>query len=263
MNRKEQVDMVLCKDVLNFMDQIAPFELAEEWDNIGLMAGSGNAEVKKILVCLDVTTDALRYAAEVKADLIVAHHPMIFKGLKRVCDDEAKGRMIYTAVRNGIGVISAHTNLDYADMGVNVQLASVLELSNTEILGGGPGRVGMLEKRMNFDEFVMHVKGKLDVPHIRVAGKVNNEIQKVAVFSGSFDDDLDAVLQSGADAVVTGDIKHHTALDACEAGICIIDAGHFATERVVLPYLAGALKKRFSEIETFCFEQETDPFITY
>ncbi len=255
--------MVSCKDVLDFLDKIAPFEMAEEWDNIGLMAGSGNAEVKKILVCLDVTSASLRYAIEMKTDLIVTHHPMIFKGLKRVCDDEAKGRLIYTAVRSGIGVISAHTNLDYADGGVNVQLASVLGLSNTTILGGGPGRVGMLEKRMSFDEFVMHVKRKLEVPHIKTAGKVNDRIQKVAVFSGSFDDDLGAVLESGADAVVTGDLKYHTAIDAGEAGICIIDAGHFATERVVLPYLAGALKKRFSEIETFCFEHEADPFITY
>jgi len=255
--------MVTCSDVADFLEQIAPPQLAEEWDNTGLIAGSSNAGVKKILVCLDVTFAALKKAAAEKADLIVSHHPLIFKGIKRIVEDDVKGRQIFTAIRNGISVISAHTNLDYADKGVNFRLASVLGLTDTVLLGNGPGRVGMLENRKNLNDFVRYVKDCLDVPNVRVVGRADSGIEKVAVFSGSFDGDLDAVQRSGADVTVTGDIKYHTALDAAEAGMCLIDAGHFNTEKIVLPYLAALLAERFPDVEIVRYKQETDPFITY
>ena len=255
--------MVTCSDVMEFLEQIAPQALAEEWDNVGLMAGSKNAGIKKILVCLDVTFGALKKAVAEKADLIVSHHPLIFKGIKRIVEDDVKGRQIYAAIRNGISVISAHTNLDYADRGVNYRLASVLGLTDTVLLGDGPGRVGMLENRKSLNDFVRHVKECLDVPAVRVVGRADAGIQKVAVFSGSFDDDLSTVQRSGAEVIVTGDVKYHTALDAAEAGMCMIDAGHFNTEKIVLPYLAASLAERFPEVEITRYKQETDPFITY
>ncbi len=263
MSRKEKMFMVRCRDVLNFMEKIAPSDLAEEWDNIGLIAGSINGKVERMLVCLDVTDAALRKASSIKADLIVTHHPMIFKGLKSVSEDNVKGRQIYSTIRSGINIISAHTNLDYAEAGVNTQLASVLGLYDTALIGKGPGRVGSLKERMSFDAFVAHVKKCLKVPCVRAAGKADAGVMKAAVFSGSFDDDLDAVLLTGAEVLVTGDLKYHTALDARESNMCIIDAGHFNTERIVLPYLAAALSERFPETEVIHFKQEKDPFITY
>lgn len=255
--------MVTCKDVMEFMQELAPSELAEEWDNIGLMAGSKTGKVEKILVCLDATVSALEKAADIGADLIVTHHPVIFRGLKSVTEDDITGKRIYTAIRNGISIVSAHTNLDHADNGVNAQLASVLRLRDITLLGRGPGRVGMLEERMEFSAFVSHVKECLGVSHVRAAGCYPTGIRKIAVFGGSFDDDLEAVRNSCVDVVVTGELKYHTALDASEAGMCIIAAGHFSTERIVLPYLASELAGKFPAVEVICFDEERDPFITY
>jgi dinuclear metal center YbgI/SA1388 family protein len=254
--------MIKCGDVMDYIEQLAPAELAEEWDNTGLLLGGTQHGVSRIMVCLDVTYEALAAAVSQNVDLIVTHHPVIFKGIKRISEDDAKGKQLYTAVSNGICVISAHTNLDHADCGVNARLAETLGLENTVLLGKGPGRMGSLKERMSFDDFVAHVKQRLDVPFVRTVGSAVSGISKVAVFSGSFDNDLEALQASDADAVVTGDLKYHTALDAREAGLCLIDAGHFGTERVILPYLAAALAKRFPETEVIRFSQEKDPFIT-
>ncbi len=255
--------MITCGDVNNFIEQLAPPEMAEEWDNTGLLLGSSDHSVERILVCLDITSATLAEAVSKKADLIVTHHPVIFKSIKRICNDDIKGRQLFTAISNGISVISAHTNLDYVENGVNAQLAAVLELNAIVTLGKGPGRTGMLNRNMSLECFIAHVKDKLDVPFVRVVGRPVSDVCSVAVFSGSFDDDLEAMLGSGADAVVTGDLKYHTALDAREAGLCLIDAGHFNTEKIILPYLAAKLAERFPEIEVIQYKQEKDPFITY
>lgn len=255
--------MITCGDVLDFIQELAPSELAEEWDNIGLMTGGRKKEVNRILVCLDPTADALSKAEEIRADLLVTHHSLVFRGMKRVTDDDVTGSRVYFAISKGICVISAHTNLDYADSGVNAQLASVLGLNDPEVLGDGPGRVGMLKEKSDIGSFISHVKTALGVSHVRVAGSASSGVQRVAVFSGSFDDDLDAVKRSGADVVVTGELKHHTALDAREAGLCFIVASHFSTERIIVPYLASAIADRFPSVEVMCYEQEADPFISY
>lgn len=260
---KGAIIVITCGDVLDFLQELAPSELAEEWDNTGLMAGGRKKKVNRILVCLDPTADALNKAAEIRADLLVTHHSLIFRGIKRVTDDDITGSRVYTAIRNNISVISAHTNLDHADSGVNAQLASVLGLSDTEVLGNGPGRVGMLKERTDLGSFISKVKKALGISHVRVAGSAGSGIRKVAVFSGSFDDDLDVIKSSCADVVVTGELKHHTALDAREAGLCFVVASHFTTERPVVTYLASALADRFPSVDVLCYEQETDPFIAY
>lgn len=254
--------MIKCRDVMEYIEQLAPAELAEEWDNTGLLLGGSDRIVSRIMVCLDVTAEALEAAVNKKVDLIVTHHPVIFRGIKKISEDDVKGKQLFYAVSNGISVISAHTNLDYADNGVNVKLAETLGLENTALLGKGPGRTGLLKEKMSFDDFIAYVKERLEVPFVRTVGNTVSGIGKVAVFCGSFNDDLKALLESGADAVVTGDLKYHTALDAREAGLCLIDAGHFSTERVILPYLAAVLAERFPETEVIRFSQEKDPFIT-
>lgn len=255
--------MITCGDVLDFLQELAPSELAEEWDNIGLMTGSRDKKVGRILVCLDITSDALHHAAEIRADLVVAHHPLIFRGIRRITDDDVTGSRICTAIRSGISVISAHTNLDHSDSGVNVQLAKALGVGELEVLGRGPGRVGMLKERTDLGTFISRVKAALGTTHVRVAGTAAAGVRKVAVFSGSFDDDLEAVKRSCPDVVVTGELKHHTALDVREEGLCFIAAGHFSTERIVVPYLASVLAGRFPSVEVMSFDREQDPFIAY
>lgn len=255
--------MALCSDIMTFVEQIAPYELAEEWDNVGLLVGNRESKVERIMLCLDITTASLEEAIDKKVDLIVTHHPVIFKGLKRLIESEVKGSLVYTLIRNGINVYTAHTNLDFAVSGVNTHLAASLGLKGIESLGEGPGKTGILDSQVSLDTFIKRIKNSLKVPFVRVAGKAEQGVRKVAVFCGSFDDNLEILMQSNADVLVTGDLKYHTALDACEAGLCIIDAGHFNTEKVILPVLAAALKYNFAGIETFCFQQEEDPFNTY
>lgn len=254
--------MAYCRDIVSFLEQAAPPELAEDWDNIGLLVGSPSNTVKKILVCLDITHAAIDEAVKTGADLIVTHHPVIFKGIKKLNEDEKTAGLLYLLIRNNISVYSAHTNLDFAEQGVNTCLADALGLKQTEMLGNGPGKVGILENECNLPEFIARVKTNLCVPFVRVTGRADSGIMKAAVFSGSFDGDLRAVAASGADVLVTGDLKYHTALDAREMGMCIVDAGHFSTEKIALPRLAEAIQKGFSDIEVSCFSDEKDPLIT-
>jgi dinuclear metal center YbgI/SA1388 family protein len=255
--------MTTCRDIIGFLEKLAPVELAEEWDNVGLLVGTGEREIGKIMLCLDITAASIKEAVSGGADMIVTHHPVIFKGLKRLIEEDAKGKLLYELMRNGICVYAAHTNLDFADSGVNTCLAEALGLHDLEPLGKGPGKTGYLEKPTSLEEYIELVKKALTVSRVRVAGKRTKPVRKVAVFSGSFDDDLEVVKQSGADLLVTGDLKYHTALDAVEAGICIIDAGHFNTEKIVLPPVAGLLRAQFPGTDVFCFDLEEDPFKTY
>jgi len=255
--------MIKCAEIISFMEELAPKTLKEEWDNTGLLVGNRDAAIKRVLVCLDITMASIKEALSRKADLIITHHPVIFNGVKRLDEQDFKGKQLYKLIQNGLCVYAAHTNLDYADKGVNTCLALALGVRNTEILGNGPGKCGKLERKYSMDEFISYVKKRLNVPFLRIAGYAPSGIRKVAVFSGSFDGNLDAVIESNCDVLITGDLKYHTALDAVEAGLCIIDAGHFGTERVVLPYLAKELGKAFPSIEVIQYQEEKDPFITY
>lgn len=255
--------MVQCQDIMNFVEEIAPLALAEEWDNVGLLVGNRDKKVDRVMLCLDITSAALEEAVKNKVNLIITHHPVIFKGLKRLLVGESKGSILHMLIKNDINVYSAHTNLDFAVTGVNTHLAESLRIKNAVTFGEGPGKMGMLDKKMSFHDFIEHVKISLNAPFVRVAGNVENDIQKVAVFCGGFDDDLEAIKQCNPDILVTGDLKHHTAIDAAEEGLCIMDAGHFNTEKVILGPLSKALKENFPGIEVFCFQKEEEPFKTY
>lgn len=252
--------MIKCVDIISFMERLAPQELAESWDNTGLLVGNSEGNIKKILICLDITMASIDEAIAQKADLIITHHPVIFDELKRLNEQDFKGKQLNKLIRNNLSVYSAHTNLDYPDPGVNSCLADALGIHDVVMMGKGPGKCGMLEQKMSLDEFISHVKSSLQAPLLRVVGHAPSGIRKAAVFGGSFDGDLQSVIESGADALVTGDLKYHAALDACEAGLCILDAGHFSTEKVVLPYLARRLREEYPDVEILLFQDENDPF---
>ena len=264
-----------CRDISVFMEEIAPARFAEDWDNIGLMLGSMDKKVKRILVCLDVTSEVSIEAVEKKADLIISHHPLIFNSMKRIIKEDPKGNVIYNLVREDISVYSAHTNLDAAENGVNAKLAERLGLErlinlkdlecqiNIDGRKFGYGKVGYLKKPQKLSDFIESVKTLLEIDKIKLISSINKTIEKAAVFCGSFDDDLKALEGHNIDILVTGDIKYHTAMDALEMGICILDAGHFNTEKIILPELAKLISYRFSDLDVFCSNMEKDPFKTY
>ena len=231
------------------MDAIAPRELALGFDNPGLLVGTRRKEIHKVLVALDCTVETAREAVEFGADLLLTHHPIFLSGVKRVLPDDPETAAAYILIENGIGLFAAHTNLDAAEGGVNDALASVLCLENVDPLSPDDlGRIGTLEDTYTLGEFARLVQRKLDTP-VRITGDENAPVKIVAVVGGSGGSDVRAVASAFADTFVTGEIKHHQALEARYLGLNIIAAGHYETERVVLPPLIERLQRQAHDVQ--------------
>jgi len=365
-------------DVIGLLNQICPPSLAEDWDNVGLQVGDPQAEVTRLLVCLDAEEAALEKALECGVQLILSHHPLIFRPLKRLTPGDAGGRVLFRAIREGVAVASAHTNLDRAADGLNDWLAERLGVVNARPLetlppGGlyklvvyvpvgheqevmealfaagagkigaydrcsfrvagtgsfrgsdatqpfigtpgafeetaevrletivpkallgkvvarmlkahpyeevahdliplanspvdvGLGRIGQLEQELSLAEFAAQVKARLAVPALRLVGDLSRRIRKVAVCGGSGMSTYADAVRNGADCLVTGDVKFHEAQRARAEGVALIDAGHFATEQIMIDGLSRRLRTLLQDcqfdIEIFTMDTEKDPFNT-
>lgn len=238
-------------DIVKIMDGIAPRQLAEDWDNAGFLIGRGNNSVKKIMVALDVSPEVVRQAVEHKVEMLITHHPPIFKPLKNICDSGWQNALLLTCIENGIAVYSAHTSLDSVLGGVNDVLAEKLGLERTVSLVkndgncGALGRVGYLPHKMKFEEFAEKVKKTLGLPFVTgiSAGKT---VHKVALCGGAGIDFAAEALEHGADTYVTGDIKYHEAQNAVFSGLNLIDATHQGTELPVITVLADKISLRLA-----------------
>lgn len=258
-------------EILNYINEIAPLKYAETWDNVGLMVGSRKSEVNKIMLCMDVTARVIEESIDKGANLIVSHHPFLFSKLKSVDFDTMTGQQISKLIKNDINVISAHTNLDVAVGGVNDTLAEAIGLIGCEKLKPyipegfevdmGLGKVGFLPNELAFNEFIDLIKKNLKIQSLRAIGVYPETVKKVATFCGSFDGDLGSVIRHNVDVLITGDIKYHTALDAREMGLCILDVGHYASEHLIVNKLKEIFEKTFNNIEIVCSSLEQDPFI--
>lgn len=217
-------------DILEFLEKLAPLELAEPWDNCGLLIGDKNSDVLKTLVALDVTEAVVCEAIKIGANLIISHHPVIFRDIKHIRDQ----KNIILAIKNDISIISMHTNLDKTF--VNDILAKKLELSNIQSLE--LGKIGTLKAPMHINDFIVYVKEKLNIDSISFANATDT-VYKLAVIGGSGGSFLGKT--QDADTFITGDISYHTFLDAVDMGKNIIDAGHFATENPAMIALVEKL----------------------
>ena len=238
------------KDIVKIMNEMAPARLAEDWDNVGLQVGRNEKEVRVILCALDFSAEVLEQAMQLHADIIVTHHPAIFRGIKQLTDLDWRTALLLEAAREDIAVYSAHTNLDSVAGGVNDVLANLLELTNVEGFAGedtlqGIGRIGVLKEATDLDVFIEKVKRVLKLKHVTVV-PAGRKVHKVAVCGGSGMDFLDYAVQAGADTYVTGDVKYHDAQDAQGKHINLIDATHQATELPVINELADRLALRLS-----------------
>lgn len=241
--------MTTVQDILQFIESIAPAELKAEWDNVGLLCGSSNKEVRTVLVALDPFTHVCEEAVAVGADLLVTHHPLIFQPLSEITDRTTVGKAILTLTRHGIAAINAHTNLDCADGGVNDTLASVLQLQDIKKIPTDPD--GLLRQGtvapQSLDAFLDRLKQALQCPGLRYVEGVQS-VCRVAVGGGSCSSSLSDVIAAGCDTFVTADVKYNQFWDAKEQGINLIDAGHFYTENPVVAVLAGKLQARFPDL---------------
>ena len=252
--------MTTVADILKFVETLAPRAMKMEWDNVGLLCGSKNTEVTKVLVALDPFEGVCHEAAETGAQLIVTHHPLIFRPQKAVTDETSIGRSIMFLCRNGISAINAHTNLDQVSGGVNDVLAEKLGLQNIQIInpvdGYGLLRCGDVEQQP-LETFLATVKEKLGCDGLRYVNS-NKSVCKVAVGGGSCADEMMEAFAAGCDTFVTADIKYNQFWDAYDIGMNLIDAGHFYTENPVVAVLAEKISAAFPEIEVEISKTHTD-----
>lgn len=259
--------MLTAWDVEDKIYAWAPKEYRMDWDNTGLLCGRQDREVRRILVALDPTFDVCEEAAEVGADLLVTHHPLIFQPLKCVTDQDAAGKALLYLIGHDIAAINAHTNLDQAVGGVNDCLAEILGLRDIEVpspCGMDPaGRPWGLLRCGNVDEmplreFAAAVKEKLACSGLRFLDS-ERPVRRVAVGGGACADELETVRAAGCDTFVTADVKYHQFQDALNMGINLIDAGHFETENPICRRLAEYLRRSFPETEVVLSKKHGDP----
>ncbi|MBQ7595653.1 MAG: Nif3-like dinuclear metal center hexameric protein [Clostridia bacterium] len=247
------------KDFYDFLNSRFPFSTQESWDNSGMLVGDENAEVSRAAVVLDITDEAIKYAQTVGANLIISHHPVIFRPQKKVL----AGSLVYSLAQAGISAIGAHTCLDCGDGGVNDVLAEILGLENIEIFPCSESermvRAGILPEPMSAKEMAAHIKSVL-------GGRVlycdcGKKIESVAVCGGAGNDFAGEVVSAGIDAFITGEADHHNFLDAKQAGLNLFAAGHFETENPIVTVLANILRLEFEDTDIVVIPQSS-PVLT-
>jgi dinuclear metal center YbgI/SA1388 family protein len=263
---------VTVQDILNIIETIAPADLAEEWDNVGLMIGDPAAPVHSILMGLDPTLPLLEEAGACGANLLITHHPFLFHPLKSINLGSPEGRFVEYALRHRINVIGCHTNLDSATEGVSDSLAGRLGLADTAPLVVRPGtdqcgmgRIGGYREPVTADEFIVKLKGACSPPWLLATANRPASISRVAVCGGSCSELAATALEKGAQVFVTSEVKHSTARWAEQAGLWVVDAGHFATENQALGIfaqkLADQVKRRFRPMDMNITRQQDAPLL--
>ncbi len=248
--------MIKVKDIYDYINEIAPFEMAMSYDNVGLLIGEYNTNVKKVLVTLDITNLVADEAKEIGADLIISHHPIIFNPLRRI----DKNSVQYKLIQNNIDVIAAHTNYDMAEKGVNYSFAKALKLQNTRVLEKYGAIFGELLFGMTDREFANYTAKCLNAQGVRYI-QSDKIIKNVVVCGGAGGDLIFDVVKEGADAFVTGEIKHHEIIFAGENNITVVDAGHYKTEDIFANDLIAMLSSKFPQTEFIKSSSFTDKII--
>lgn len=243
--------------ILKSLDTLAPFALAEDWDNVGLLIGAPDTPVTGILIGLDPTSSLLDEALIRGVNLIITHHPIIFPSVKAIRTDQPTGAFIAKALINNLSVIACHTNLDVVPNGVSHALTKHLGLIDTMPLspsGSGDdrigfGQVGVFADAMRGTDFLEMLGAVLNLPALAVAGPIPDRVTRVAVCGGSGSDLAMAAQNSGAQIYITAEVKHHIARWAEDVGFCVVDAGHFATEAPIAEILAQTLTEHLASEE--------------
>ncbi len=250
--------MTKVSDITNHIHSICPPSLCFDGDNVGLLVGSSDSVVSRVLVSLDVDEYVVKEAIEKKADLIVSHHPVMFRPIQKLTDSDPQTRAIKLMAEHGISLISAHTNLDSVSGGLNDLLASTLGITNTTVIEPrgeyngstyGFGRVGEVPDGTTLSHMLSKCISSLSAPGVRYIGDGCRPVRTVAVNCGSGADVIDWCIENGVDLLVTGDVKYTLARMAYEAGLSVIDAGHYETEHIVIELLVSIIKDKFPHLE--------------
>ena len=261
------------KEIFTIMNEIAPPSLAEEWDSIGLQVGDPENKATGIMVALDASLGALCKAFDAGLNVLITHHPLLFKGISSINLSTYPGNIIKEAVRKEINIFSAHTNLDSASGGINDILADLLGLTESSPLipsnsaenaTTGIGRIGLLDKEKSLKEVASIVKEKLGLDKVKVLGDISRNILRISLCGGSGGSLISMAAEKGSDLFISGDISYHQAREAEELGIALIDAGHFSSERIGVTSLVKRIGRELGEkgitIPVEGFKGEEEPF---
>ena len=261
--------MIKVNNIINEMELLAPTYLKEDFDNVGLMVGDKNKEVKKVLLALDCTLKVIEEAKKENVELIITHHPLIFKRPSSITTDTLQGKKIIELIKNDISLYSSHTNLDSVENGLNDTIVSILGFDNSKILEknkrddkAGLGRIVSLKESIQLEDLISKIKKSLNINNLRVV-KGKDKVNKIAIINGSGQDFIGKAVALGADCIITGDTTYHFASDYKEMEISILDVGHLASEQINFFNVMENLKEKFKDVEFITSTVEEDPFSFY
>lgn len=254
-------------DFFTYLEKRWPLSYAMDWDNVGLLLGSRQGEIRRVLVALDITDSVADYAIAARADCIVSHHPLLFSPLKKITEDNFIGKRILKLLENKISCFAMHTNFDVLQMwklnkeSLGLDKAEILQVTKEEDQESfGIGCFGQIEE-ISLKDFAKKVKEGLQIADVKVFGDLERKVRLAGISGGSGKSAVLPALQKGLDVLVTGDIDHHAGIDAKDQGLAIIDAGHYGTEHGFISYVREELQKEFPDLE-FIEGKEDSPFIT-
>ena len=256
------------KEVLSALEEFAPLPLQESWDNAGLQVGLTEAEVSGALLCLDVTERVIDEALDKGCNLVVSHHPLLFRGLKQISDLTDVQRTVMTAIQSNVCVVSMHTNMDNASGGVNFQIAKKLGLTDVTFMAPrkvgdvecGSGVVGTFGEPMAADDFVLAVKRAFGVECAMCNELLRRSVRKVAICGGAGDFLLDTAVAAGADAFITGEMHYHQYF-GYEQRIQICVIGHYQSEQYTTEVFREVIKSQCPGVRTEIAETNTNPIL--
>lgn len=254
-----------CTDIIKKIEEEYNPDLACDWDNVGLLVGREDKEVRTIYLALDATKQVIDRAITNKADMLITHHPMIFGGIKTVNTKDLTGSKIVSLLQNDISYYAAHTNYDVVRMAeiaasrLGIKEGQVLEITEEE-KGVGIGLYGVIEEPLSVRQLGELIKDKFHVDTVKIFGDLNKKITRPAISPGSGKSMIDPALKAGVEVLITGDIDHHTGVDAMDEGLIVIDAGHYGLEHIFIKDMARYVAQ-LSDNLTVIREPVENPFV--
>ena len=247
---------MLCKDIIEKIEERFPPSCAMEWDNVGLLVGRDDKEVRNIYVAVDATDEVLREAKAFGADMLITHHPMIFSGMKRINNHDFIGNRVLELIRSDISYYAMHTNYDIKGMAelsfekMQITAGAPLEVTGVGCDGKeeGIGRIAALDESISLKECCKLVKQAFGLNEVRVFGDLDHEIRTIAICPGSGKSVIGCALQKNADVLITGDIGHHEGIDAWAQNMAVIDAGHYGIEHIFTEDVGAYLRKELDGV---------------
>lgn len=255
-----------CSKMIQKLEELSPSSFAADWDNVGLLVGRNDKEINRVFVALDATDEVISAAMKFGTDILLTHHPLIFKPMASINKEDFVGRRVIKLIANDINYYAMHTNFDIMGMAdaaadeIGLRERQVLEVTyEDDISKEGFGRFGKLPSIMTLKECGEYIKRKFGLQSVKIFGDSDMILEHAAICPGSGGSMIDAAIKLGSDVLITGDIDHHEGIDAVARKMAIIDAGHYGIEQIYIPYMKEFLNRELPELEVGIMPPE-NPF---